>query len=117
MGFTMRIYSIVVTILFVIIIGFQAIAYFVEKRNLPKEIEELTINQKYNEYILTSLRTIWGCDSNYILKQFGVSYLNDFKRGVEKHVIDNKVHVEDHRYCLTDSGKLFADGIAADLFL
>ena len=89
----------------------------IKSGEIPKEIEALTTEQKYNEYILTSLRTIWGSDSNYILKQFGVSYLNDFKRGIEKHVIDNKVHVEDHWYCLTDSGKLFADGIAADLFL
>lgn len=85
--------------------------------NIPREIEELSINQKYNEYILTSLRTIWGCDSNYILKQFGISYLNDFKKGIEKYIIDNKVYVDNHRYYLTDSGKLFADGIAADLFL
>ncbi|MCD4732066.1 MAG: radical SAM family heme chaperone HemW [Bacteroidales bacterium] len=85
--------------------------------SLPKEIEELSINQKYNEYILTSLRTIWGCDGNYILKQFGVSHLGDFKRDIEKYIIDNKVYVENHQYYLTDSGKLFADGIAADLFL
>ena len=85
--------------------------------SLPKEIEELSINQKYNEYILTSLRTIWGCDGNYILKQFGVSHLDDFKRDIEKYIIDNKVYVENHQYYLTDSGKLFADGIAADLFL
>lgn len=85
--------------------------------NIPIEIEELSINQKYNEYILTTLRTIWGSDSNYILKQFGISYLNDFERGIEKYIVDNKVCVEHQRYYLTDSGKMFADGIASDLFL
>jgi oxygen-independent coproporphyrinogen-3 oxidase len=85
--------------------------------SIPSEIEELSINQKYNEYILTTLRTIWGSDSNYILKQFGVSYLNDFKKGIEKYIVDNKVYIDEHRYYLTDSGKLFADGIASDLFL
>lgn len=54
MGFTMRIYSIVVTILFVIIIGFQAIAYFVEKRDLPKEIATFQdIKGLSNSYKLT----------------------------------------------------------------
>ena len=32
------------------------------QHKIPFEKEELTITQQYNEYILTSLRTIWGCD-------------------------------------------------------
>lgn len=89
----------------------------IKSGKIPKEIEALTPEQKYNEYVLTSLRTIWGSDVDYILKCFGISYLNNFKRSVEKYINDNKVYIVDHRYCLTDSGKLFADGIAADLFL
>lgn len=84
---------------------------------IPVEIEKLTIDQKYNEYILTSLRTIWGTDANYLLKQFGVSYLDSFKYGIEKYINDNKVYVEEQHYYLTDKGKLFADGVASDLFL
>jgi len=84
---------------------------------ISKEIEELSIDQKYNEYILTSLRTVWGTDAKYILNQFGVSYLDNFKREVKSYIYENKVVVEDGRYCLTEAGKLFADGIAANLFL
>lgn len=84
---------------------------------IPVEIEKLTKEQKYNEYVLTSLRTIWGCDTGYILKQFGVSYLNNFKRGIEKYIGDGKVVAENQKYYLSDPGKMFADGIAADLFI
>lgn len=84
---------------------------------ISKEIEELSVDQKYNEYILTSLRTIWGIDASYILNQFGVSYLDNFNKEIKCYIYENKVVVEKGRYCLTDAGKLFADGIAADLFL
>ena len=84
---------------------------------IPKEIEILSIDQKFNEYILTSLRTIWGVDPNYIHKQFGMSYLRRFEGGIKKHITENNINLKDQRYCLTDSGKLFADGIASDLFL
>lgn len=85
--------------------------------NIPKEIEELSMDQKYNEYILTSLRTIWGIDSEYILNQFGLSHLDNFRNEIKKYIKEHKVVVEKGRYCLSDTGKLFADGIAADLFL
>lgn len=84
---------------------------------IPTEIEELSMDQKYNEYILTSLRTVWGTDANYILNQFGISYLDNFSKGVKNYINEHKIVVEKDRYCLTDSGKLYADGIAADLFI
>ena len=84
---------------------------------IPTEIEELSEHQKYNEYILTSLRTIWGIDEKCILKQFGVSYLSDFEKSIKKYILNDKVNAEGGRYFLTNSGKLFADGIVADLFL
>lgn len=89
----------------------------IKLEKIPKEIEILSATQKYNEYVLTSLRTIWGSDSDFILNQFGISYLTDFKKDINKHIVNNKVQVEGQRYFLTEEGKLFADGIAADLFL
>ena len=46
-----------------------------------------------------------------------MSYLRKFEGGIKKHITENNINLEDQRYCLTDSGKLFADGIASDLFL
>ena len=34
------------------------------------EIEHLTKDQQYNEYVLTSLRTMWGADNSYIKNRF-----------------------------------------------
>lgn len=91
--------------------------FSIKTGKIPKEIEVLTTEQKYNEYVLTSIRTMWGCDGNYILNHFGMSCLSCFEKGIKKHVVEDKVQVLGHQYVLTDKGKLFADGIAADLFL
>ena len=80
------------------------------------EKEILTADQKYNEYIMTSLRTIWGCDLNYISSNLGPDYKNYFKRNIEEPFRKKYVMKEADIYKLTDEGKLFADAIASGLF-
>ena len=84
---------------------------------IPAEIEILNTNQKYNEYIMTSLRTIWGCSENVIKEQFGEKYLGYFLKTSKKHLQNRTLIVEDENYVLSQKGKLFADGIASDLFI
>lgn len=79
------------------------------------EKEELSINDRYNEYVLTRLRTIWGCDAKEIEMQFGKELSDYFKKSIK-----NKLHLLDERngiYTLTETAKLMADGIASDLFI
>tara|TARA_B100000945_G_C20408772_1_gene611486 strand:- start:227 stop:1261 length:1035 start_codon:yes stop_codon:yes gene_type:complete len=81
------------------------------------EEEELTVSQQYNEYIFTSLRTIWGVDQSIIKTQYGNNFELHFKKEIikweaKKHVTSNK-----NIYTLTTIGKGFADAIASDLFV
>lgn len=86
-------------------------------KNTPDfEIEILSLENKYNEYILTSLRTMWGVDLFYLTENFGKVIEKHFLKRVQKH-IDNSIFITDKNYILTKSGKLFADRIASDLFL
>ncbi|HFB62148.1 MAG TPA: radical SAM family heme chaperone HemW [Bacteroidetes bacterium] len=87
----------------------------VEKIVLEKEI--LTENQRYNEYILTSLRTSWGCDTEHIRNGFGEKYEHHFLRHMTPFLQEKKVEKRGNAYMLTNNGKLFADGIAAALFM
>ena len=80
------------------------------------EREELTIADRYNEYIMTSLRTMWGVDVDYIHKNFGPEYLERFKKEIKKYITVEKVCQKDQKFILSDNGMLFADGIAAELF-
>ena len=93
---------------------------YIEKVNKDDsyfEIEQLSKNQQYNEYIFTALRTIWGVELDYINNQFGQEALNYFKKQVINWKNKGKIEKEDGTYTLTKEGKLYADTIASDLFI
>ena len=87
-----------------------------DKGELNFEKEELTINQCYNEYILTSLRTIWGIDLDYLERAFGSGYLSFFIAEVQPYIQSGHVLNEEKKIYLSDKGKLIADKISSDLF-
>jgi len=81
------------------------------------EQENLAINQRYNEYILTSLRTMWGTDLNYIKNQFGQNFLTHCLKAAQPYFLLNQLIQKSDFLFLTDAGKLFADKISSDLFM
>jgi len=83
---------------------------------LQPQIEVLTTEQKYNEYILTSLRTTWGINTDYMSRKFGREFERYFQNRIAKHFQNGGVLKKQKNYTLSDKGKLFADGIASDLF-
>jgi oxygen-independent coproporphyrinogen III oxidase len=89
----------------------------IERRTIPATNEILTEQQCFNEYVMTSLRTMWGLDLELLTSKFGSNYSNHFLARIEKFVRNKKVLKEDGKYCLTDDGKLFADGITSELFI
>jgi oxygen-independent coproporphyrinogen III oxidase len=82
-----------------------------------EEKEVLTLDQRYNEYVMTSLRTIWGCDTVHILNVFGEKYEAYFTKNASPFIEKGLLYRDGSKYFLTDTGKLFADGIASDLFI
>lgn len=87
------------------------------KNQLPETIEQLSQVDKFNEYVMTSLRTMWGLDLEKVAMDFGKKYANQTQKLVKTFVASEQLLVEDHVIKLTNKGKLFADGIAAALFL
>ncbi len=84
---------------------------------IVEEKEVLTTNQLFNEYVMTSLRTSWGCDREHINNVFGKKHTEHFINGIKPFVDDKKVIQKGNLYILSDTGKLFADGIAAEIFM
>ncbi len=84
---------------------------------VPAETEELTTEQAYNEYILTSLRTMWGTAPHYIQGTFGDKYLDHFTKKIEPYVHSGHALLQGNYFVLSDKGKLLADRIASDLFI
>ncbi len=81
------------------------------------KIEHLTEKQQYNEYILTSLRTMWGADNSYIKNRFDLKTYKYFDVQVKKWEKQEKIIKKHNSYILTSKGKLYADAIASDLFI
>jgi len=81
------------------------------------ETELLTLRQKYNEYVMTSLRTIWGTSLEHINITFGKSHAAYFKDQALPYLLNSDLIEHKGVYTLSDKGKLFADRISSDLFL
>ena len=80
------------------------------------EKEELTATQQLNEYIMTGLRLMEGCDLNYISQKFGSDKSTQLQTGAASYVSKGLVITTNDHLILTKEGKLFADSIASDLF-
>ena len=88
----------------------------IQKDELPNEAEILTPEDRYNEYIMTGLRTIWGVSLVRIEQEFGTDYLNYLKQQSQKFINDDLLVITDGILKPTLKGKFLTDGIASDLF-
>ncbi|MEJ5994757.1 radical SAM family heme chaperone HemW [Pedobacter sp. Du54] len=86
------------------------------KNQLPETIEELSKINRFNEYIMTALRTQWGVNLNKIEIDFGKTYAEQARSQASKFIADEKLMLNKDIITLTKKGKLFADGIAAEFF-
>ena len=95
-------------------------ALYVESLNrsqLNYEKEMLSKTNQYNEYVMTSLRTMWGTDLNYIQKHFDKNYYDYIIQESNHYVYSGYLINSNNKIILSDSGKLLADKIASDLFM
>ncbi|WP_310593815.1 radical SAM family heme chaperone HemW [Flavobacterium sp.] len=88
----------------------------IQNEELPNEIEKLTLEDRYNEYIMTGLRTIWGVSLVRIEQEFGIEFLNYLKQQSQKFIDDGLLFIADDILKPTLKGKFLTDGIASDLF-
>jgi oxygen-independent coproporphyrinogen III oxidase len=88
----------------------------IEKGEVSFEEEILTDAQKQNEFIMISVRTMEGINLNEFSKRFGDAAFARLKTNCKKYLDSRKMILNNNKLILTKEGKLFADGIAADLF-
>ncbi len=87
-----------------------------KKNTIPFEKEQLTALQQLNEYIMTALRTIEGIDLEKVKTGYGKKFSEELSIAGNKYIRTKRMENKNDRLILTKEGKLFADGIAADLF-
>lgn len=84
---------------------------------LPMEIEVLSTTDKYNEYVMTGIRTVWGISLDRVQSDFGEKYKGYLMLQADKFIAEHLLYLDGDVLLATNKGKFLADGIAADLFM
>ncbi|SEA67357.1 radical SAM family heme chaperone HemW [Bizionia paragorgiae] len=88
----------------------------IEQNRLPLEVETLSVTDKYNEYVMTGLRTIWGVSLEKVRTDFGENFEDYLLKQSDKHIKEQLLYIENEKLKVTKKGKFLSDGIASDLF-
>lgn len=88
----------------------------IKNGTLPFEIEWLTVAQKINEYIMTALRTLEGIHLETLNSIAGGEIATAVVAESFKYIKQGMLVKSDQFLYLSNSGKFYADGIAAHLF-
>lgn len=86
-----------------------------EKAEIPAETELLTETDRLNEYIMTSLRTMWGLDLDK-LNTIAKGAEGQLNKAAQRYFENGWIQQKEDVITLTQTGKLYADNIAAELF-
>ncbi len=89
----------------------------IQKGTLPMETEVLTTVDRYNEYIMTGLRTIYGVSLNKVTADFGLLYKDYLLQQADQYVNEHLLYLDGDILLVTRKGKFLSDGIASDLFM
>lgn len=79
------------------------------------ETENLDIYSHYNDYILTSLRTMWGADITYIREKFGERLSEYFLKNAGRYINSGDIESRDGKFIINEKGIFISDGIMSDL--
>jgi oxygen-independent coproporphyrinogen-3 oxidase len=96
------------------------VAKYVKAVNQGKnyfEYEELDSRKRFNEYIITSLRTMWGLDLDFIEQNFekeGYDYVMNLSSRFINYGLMRK---EENRLVLTNQGKVISDNIITEFIM
>lgn len=89
----------------------------IEEGALPLEREVLTQKDKYNEYVMTRLRTLAGISLNEVEDHFGASYLQYLIQQSRNHLAQGLLEQTRTHLRTSKKGRFLSDGLASDLFL
>ncbi len=89
----------------------------VQQGVLPAEVEQLSVADQVNEYLLTGLRTQWGCSLAELSTLLGVDFAQTQLRDLAQLYDSGWLMRDGDTLRLTKAGKLFADQVAASLFV
>ena len=81
------------------------------------ENEILSAKDQFNEWLMTGLRTQWGCDLTVAKMKFDESWIKEILQDAEPYFNAKKMMQLENKLILTNEGKLIADRIISDLMI
>ncbi|MFP2996757.1 radical SAM family heme chaperone HemW [Spongiivirga sp. MCCC 1A20706] len=84
---------------------------------LPIERERLSTVDRYNEYVMTGLRTIWGVSLSKVQEEYGERFKEYLLQQSKRYVDEHLLYIDNDKLITSKKGRFLSDGIAADLFL
>ena len=88
-----------------------------EQGILPREREKLSKRDRFNEYVMTGLRTQWGISLGKIKNDFGPEYHDYLLQQSARYLREALLYIDGDTLRVTKKGKFLADGIASHLFM
>lgn len=88
-----------------------------DSSRIPSTIVKLSPAEKVNEYILTSLRTVWGCDLHYLKEKHKVDLISRSGQAVAAMIRQGLIEAREDKLYLTYQGRALADFVSSKLFI
>jgi oxygen-independent coproporphyrinogen-3 oxidase len=82
---------------------------------VDREMEQLSLQEKYNEFILTGLRTMWGVDLQELKRRFGERFHDFCLENAQRYIHQKLLTTEEGQLKLTREGIFISDGIMSEL--
>jgi len=89
----------------------------IEEGKLALEQEELTVKDRYNEYLMTGLRTIEGISLEFVKSRFGLRFAMYLEEQAARNLEEQHFYWDGDHLKIAKSAKFLTDGLAADLFM
>ena len=79
------------------------------------ELEELDLYTRYNDFVITSIRTCWGMPLSRLQTEYGEELYHYCLRMAKPHLEQGLLELQDEVLKLTSKGIFVSDGIMSDL--
>ena len=89
----------------------------IKEGKLPFKEEQLTLKDRYNEYLMTGLRTTHGISLLYVQETFGDRYGMYLEEQAARHLSENYFFWDGDHLKVSAKAKFLTDGLASDLFM
>ena len=87
-----------------------------QKGEIPVQEEKLSEIDKYNEYVMTRLRTMWGISMDEVEEKFGPNFKKYLMEQSTPYLEKELMIIENGYLHISEKGKFLGDGISSDLF-